>query len=626
MCGINGIYGLEGIADPKAVVSEMNRCLAHRGPDAEGVFQKGNVAVGHRRLSIINTLEDGNQPFHSGDGQLSIVFNGELYNYIEIKAQLKDDYAFKTKTDTEVILAAYQKWGKNCLSKFNGMFAFALYDHQKEELVLVRDRLGIKPLYLAQIGDQLIFSSEIRALLASGLVPRKLNQDALVDYLRYQTVQGPFTLVEGVQLMPAGTMVTLSDNEMKTEVYWDLAANSSGKAQGQNTKEIQSEIREKLARSVELRMRADVPFGAFLSGGIDSSAIVGLMAEVSDNPVSTFSVTFDESEFSEARYAEIVAKKFNTKHHDIKLDVNDFRNMIPDALSAMDHPSGDGPNTYVVSKVTKASGITMALSGLGGDELFGGYAIFKQAATLLDYKWAGSFPKFMRKAGGNLLQTLKPSVATEKMTGILSEDYLDLEHAYPWSRLVLSDNWVSDITGRKVLPPNSVKEHLLKALEFGKAGFNLPYLSKVSLAEMDTYMQHVLLRDSDQMSMAHALEVRVPFLDHELVEYVIGIPDPIKHPHTPKKLLVDALGDLLPSEIVHRPKMGFTLPWAIWMKEHLRSFCEEKLTNLGQREVFNNDAIQRLWSHFLNGTKHISYSRIWHLVVLENWMEEHGIQ
>lgn len=625
MCGINGIHGLEGLSDPQAIVSEMNSKLAHRGPDAAGVFESGNTVLGHRRLSIIDTSADGNQPFHSQNGQLTIVYNGELYNYIELRKTLESSYTFRTQTDTEVILAAWEKWGKACVSKFNGMFAFAIHDKNSDELVLVRDRLGIKPLYIAQLGQHVVFSSEVRAILASGLIPRKLNRSALVDYLRYQTVQGPFTLIEGVQLVPAGSMVTLTDNELRTEVYWDMAAHSSGKAQGQNTEEIQKEIRDKLARSVELRMRADVPFGAFLSGGIDSSALVGLMSEVAERPVSTFSVTFEEDEFSEGKYAQMVADKFATNHHEICLKVEDFRDLIPDALKAMDHPSGDGPNTFVVSKVSKEAGITMALSGLGGDELFGGYAIFKQATNLLDYKWTSSFPKFMRRAGGNLLKKIKPSVASEKMAGILTEDYLDLEHAYPWSRLVLNDKRISSLLGQKNLPANAVHKHLLEVLEYGKPGFDLPYLSKVSLAEMQTYMQHVLLRDSDQMSMAHALEVRVPFLDHELVEYVLGIPDPIKFPHTPKKLLVESLGDLLPPEIVNRPKMGFTLPWAVWMKEDLRAFCEEKLKNLGEREFFQASEVQRLWQDFILGKHYITWSRVWHLVVLENWMEEHGI-
>jgi asparagine synthase (glutamine-hydrolysing) len=621
MCGINGILGTSGLDNPKAVVQRMNDRLAHRGPDAQGVAELDDLVLGHRRLSIIDLDEAANQPFTSYDGALTLVYNGEIYNYRELREQL-GSYPFNTHSDTEVVLAAYRKWGVDCLHHFNGMFAFALWDNESKQLLLARDRMGIKPLYYTWQGHRLIFSSEVRSLLASELIPRKLDRHALVDYLRYQTVHAPRTLVENLEVLQPGHRIIVADGETRHERWWNMADQVQPVFAPRN--ELLKETRRLLTSSVELRMRADVPFGAFLSGGIDSSAVVGLMAEVSEQPVSTFSVTFNEREFSEAPYAELIAKRFKTDHHEIRLQPEQFKALIPDALAAMDHPSGDGPNTYVVSKVTKESGITMALSGLGGDELFAGYDIFKRSAELLDKRWVMSFPKFIRRFGGELYKNIRPSIASDKIVEILNEDYLELEYFYPYNRQVLNERLVARLTSSRVKSPNAVHQMLLEELDFKAPGFQLPFLSKVSLAEINSYLQNVLLRDTDQMSMAHTLEVRVPFLDHRLVQFALGVSDPERYPHTPKKLLTDSLGDLLPGEIIDRPKMGFTLPWAEWMKNDLATFCEDRLNRLGQREWIDASGVSTLWTRFTHNDPKVTWSRIWHLVVLEDWLQTNG--
>lgn len=621
MCGINGILGTSGLDNPKAIVKRMNDRMAHRGPDAEGVIECPDLVLGHRRLSIIDLDAASNQPFTSYDGSLTLVYNGEIYNYRELKAQLAA-YPFKTGSDTEVILAAYQEWGVDCLHKFNGMFAFALWDNDRKQLLLARDRMGIKPLYYSWQGHRLIFSSEIRALLSSELIPRSIHPDGLTDYLRYQTVHAPRTLVEGVEVLQPGHRMIIADGETRHERWWNLADRVQPVFAPRA--ELLKETRRLLASSVEYRMRSDVPYGAFLSGGIDSSAVVGLMAEVSDQPVSTFSVTFNERAYSEAPYAELIAKRFNTDHHEIRLAPEAFKELIPAALAAMDHPSGDGPNTFVVSKVTKEAGITMALSGLGGDELFAGYDIFKRSAELLDKRWVMSFPKFIRRFGGAMYKSIRPSIAADKIVDILNEDYLELEYFYPYNREVLNDRLVNLLSASRVKSPNAVHQMLLEELDFKAPGFQLPFLSKVSLAEINSYLQNVLLRDTDQMSMAHALEVRVPFLDHRLVQFALGVSDPERYPHTPKKLLTDALGDLLPGEIIDRPKMGFTLPWAEWMKNDLANFCEARLTSLGRRKWFNAKGLATLWTRFMHNDPKITWSRLWHLVVLEEWLQANG--
>lgn len=619
MCGICGIFGLERIDQPKEIVRRMNASMQHRGPDASGEFATTEVALGHQRLSIIDLNAGANQPMHSTNGHTSLVFNGELYNYRELRAQLTD-YNFITNSDTEVILAAYQKWGINAVQRFNGMFAFALWDDQKKELFLARDRMGIKPLYYAQVGQSVIFASELRALLESGLIKRQTNHDALIDYLRYQTVHASQTLVSGVQMLMPGTFMQISDTEQKTYIYWSLTRDAE--VHGHSKEESKNRISALLNESVKKRLVADVPFGAFLSGGIDSSLIVGLMAQNQSAPVKTFSVTFDEDQYSEAPYARMVADRFATDHTEIRLTPKDFLSDLPNALAAMDHPSGDGPNTYIVSKVTREAGVTMALSGTGGDELFGGYDIFKRVDALQDKRWLLSFPKWSRALAGKMLNMQRPGIPSQKTAEVLKAGYFDLEYIYWVSRLLFFDRRISRLLKADQLPPNSVYNIVGEQVAFGKPGFQLPLLSQVSIAEVSTYLQNVLLRDTDQMSMAHALEVRVPFLDHELIEYVLGVPDVVKYPHTPKKLLVESFGDLLPKEIVNRPKMGFTFPWNDWLRGELREFTLDHLSDLKHRKLFNATGIDELWRDFEQQKPGVNWAHIWNLVVLENWLQQ----
>ncbi|MBP7515767.1 MAG: asparagine synthase (glutamine-hydrolyzing) [Flavobacteriales bacterium] len=624
MCGIAGIAGLMGLEAPDALVKRMTDREAHRGPDAEGIWNGGDVVLGHRRLSIIDLSAASNQPLHSADGRFVIIFNGELYNYKELKAQLAH-HAFVTGGDTEVVMAAHAEWGIDCLEKFHGMFAFALWDKQERELHIVRDRLGIKPVYLFEHDGHLLFASEIRALFATGLVPKELDTDGLADYLRYGTVHAPATLVKGVRMLMPGHRLRWRAGEVSTQRYWHLAANAQRSAAELSLPDVQREVRERLARAVEKRLVSDVPFGAFLSGGIDSSAVVGLMAQASTSPVHTFSVVFDEEAFSEERYAKLVAKRFHTEHTTIRLKPEDMLRFLPEALQAMDHPSVDGPNTWVVSKVTKEAGITMALSGLGGDELFAGYEVFSRTLGLLKKNWITAVPKPLRAMAGAAYKGARRTAAASKAAELLKVRSFAIEETYPLSRLAFTNSELRSFAPALKLPGNAVQDIVTELLN-KEDGSSLPLLSQVSLAELSTYLQNVLLRDTDQMSMAHALEVRVPFLDHELVEFVLGVNDQHKFPHNPKQLLVDSLGDLLPREIVDRPKMGFTLPWEQWMKNDLKSFCEERLTKLGQRAEFDEAGVRHLWQRFLSGDKRVTWSRVWYLVVLADWIERNGIE
>lgn len=627
MCGIAG-FTVSGSNEKNysGIISSMVNALKHRGPDVQNTWNDSTTYLGHARLSIIDLSETSNQPMHSGDNRYVIIYNGELYNYRELKLELQrvahgtgnQPYFFKTNSDTEVILAAYQRWGVECLSKFNGMFAFALYDTVEKTLFIARDRLGIKPLYYSYKNDQLVFASEIRSLLSSGFVERKLNRSVIGEYFLYQTVHAPNTIIEEVKMLMPGQYMLLKNGDLHLKKYWDLN-NFTSVSNDLDYKQTCAKTKELLFQSVERRLVADVPFGAFLSGGIDSSAIVGIMSKMLNKKVETFNVSFDEGDFSEAKYAKKVAEKFGTNHHEIKLSSEDFLKQLPESLNALDHPSGDGPNTYVVSKATKQAGITMALSGLGGDEAFAGYDVFKRMSEINKKSYLNIFPSILRKLPASIMKAKNKSVAGDKIYEVLTQPKVNVRSAYPISRKVFSDSQMDGLLRQK--NSNNLGSLISKIKETDKEHL----LSYVSALEINTYMQNVLLRDTDQMSMAVALEVRVPFLDYKLMEFVLGVKDEFKYPSTPKKLLIDSLGDLLPDEVVNRPKMGFTLPWKHWLKNELKSFCEENVKSLSKRDFVNEKAVLNLWQQFLKEDVRVSWSRVWHLVVLENWLNKNNV-
>lgn len=623
MCGICGLLGVNN--DTAGAVSRMLQAIAHRGPDDEGTFIENKIALGHRRLSIIDLSKNGHQPMFSGNGRFAVIYNGELYNFRNLKLSLQRSisgdsnamaYPFQTQSDTEVILAAYQRWGADCLKYFNGMYVFAIWDKEKKELFIARDRLGIKPLYYWHDGKTFAFASEIRALLKSGMVPKKIDTAALNDYAIYQTVHAPQTIIENVSMLLPGHYMLIKENEPGNIIqkkYWSLT-DIPVQAEEKPYEEICKDVQHLLYDAVEMRLVADVPFGAFLSGGIDSSIVVAMMSKLMTQKVKTFSVNFEEDKFDEGPYAKQIAKQYNTEHHEIKLSLKLFLDKLSEALSALDHPSGDGMNSYVVSEATKKEGITMALSGLGGDELFAGYPLFKRLYKLENMKWAAGFPKPIISLPAHLYKLYKNNPASVKLVELFNLPDWNLEHTYPLMRRIMSAGEVNQLL--------SSDSTLKRDLRFNPKH---SILSKTTAAELSNYVPDTLLRDVDQMSMAHALEVRVPFLDYKLVEYVIGLNDKVKYPHTPKKLLVDANKGLIPDNIINRPKMGFTFPWALWMKGELKTFCEGNIIGLSKRPQFNSDYVQSLWQNFLKDSTRTPWYKIWHLVVLEHWLTENGI-
>ena len=450
MCAINGIYQFRHFDDPRGLVLKMNEVSGHRGPDYSDIYTDDDVVLGHNRLSIIDLDAKANQPFISNDNSIVLVFNGEIYNYQSLKAQIKD-YTFRTNSDSEVLMAAYIQWGMGFVNHLNGMFAFAIWDKRKKNFILGRDRLGIKPLYYAELNGSLVFASEIRSILNTNILDNKIDRYSLVDYVNYSTVHGPNTIIEGIKSLLPGNLLIVNENEATISKYWDVRKAIKKIEIPGDVSSVHSKIRDSFINAVQARLVADVPIGAFLSGGIDSSLIVAAASNVSIGKINTFSVTFDEQEFNEGEYARLVAKQYNTDHHEINLKASDFLHELPDALSAMDHPSGDGPNSFVVSKAAKDNGITVALSGLGGDELFAGYDIFKRAYGLLEKKWLFSFPPEIRKFFGWGLKMLKPSISSDKIAEIITQKYLELPYYYHINRKCFSEKSVRKLIGDDVI-------------------------------------------------------------------------------------------------------------------------------------------------------------------------------
>jgi len=597
----------------------MTRRLAHRGPDAEGFFVENEVALGHRRLSIIDLSNDANQPMQDVSGRYILVFNGEIYNYREVKSLLPD-YPFRTNSDSEIILAAYAHWGVGCLQHFNGMFAFAIWDKEEHELFVARDRLGVKPFYYFQQGETFIFSSEIRSLLASDLLPARLDPTAVCNYLMYQSVCAPLTILEGIFRLMPGEYGIFKNGQFEQRFYWKIG-NQKENIEIGNAAEVKKQVRRLLTESVECRMVSDVPLGAFLSGGIDSSAVVGLMAECSDQPINTFSINFEESEFDESKYSNLVAKRFNTHHTPLLLRANDFLESLPEALAAMDSPSGDGFNAYLVSKITKQAGITVALSGIGGDELFAGYPTFLYWLRIRR-QWWWQLPAGLRMLVGRTLHHFSRTARMMRLSDIAAAQSPDIEHIYPSMRQVLAPRQALKLL-RGV---EQVEDPLQKNLQACREVLQqLPLLSQYSAAELLGYTLNVLLKDTDQMSMASALEVREPFFDYKLVEYVLQIPDDLKYPRYPKSLLVESLSPLLPDEVVHRPKKGFSLPWKYWLRNELRDWCTSNLNNLCERPAFQADKVQELSRQFFQKSNSNTWMQIFQMAVLEDWLERNDI-
>ena len=643
MCGIaGGAFWGHRVDRSRAVdaVTSMVQQLTHRGPDGHGVVTspaprdgsdiRPYAVLGHTRLAIIDVSSAGAQPMGSPDGHW-VAFNGEIYNFAELRRELEArGVSFCSHSDTEVILRGYAVWGLDLLPRLRGMFAFALWDATNSRLVIARDRLGIKPVYVHRDETHLMFSSEVRALLASGLVSRQLDHTAVWQYLGYQTFPAPRTLVAGVRALPPASWLTVDGKgHVEQGTYWRML-DPHRPTLDVSPSSATAMVADALRSSVTAHLVSDVPVAAFLSGGIDSSAIVALMHEAGVTP-RTFSVGFDEQAFDESPHAALIAQRFSTEHTHIRLSAAEALAQLPSALQALDQPSGDAVNTYVVSAAVHQHGVKVALSGLGGDEVFGGYPSFRRLArTATAGRLWRRTPSALRRLAGAATRTLGGRTIAAGKTAALLESSGQVAEMFPVMRQLLSPQQRETLLTAHVLTRiDSFVDPYVTLL--GAAYDEAPRAStfeQVSFAESRTYMHDLLLRDTDQMSMAHALEVRVPLLDHSLIELVMSLPDSAKIPTTtPKGLLVHALDGLLPDSIVHRPKQGFALPIATWMRGPMKQFCADRLgeRGLAGRGLCDPRALTTMWRTFLDGDRRVSWSRIWMLVALDAWLERHSL-
>lgn len=660
MCGICGVIGVERSDEAESIVRRMMAALSHRGPDDEGLFVTPPgarfgapvAAVGMRRLSIID-LAGGHQPVFNEEENVAVVFNGEIYNFQDLRLALEArGHVFRTRSDTEVIVHAYETWGEDCVDHLRGMFAFAVLDLRHESagsgtnpvpsatprLFVARDRLGIKPLYYAVVNGALLFASEVRALLESRWVSPRLSPAALESYLLFGSVVEPMTLVEGIRSLPPGCQMVVPlasaksgrvhGSEVRPKTYWNFAQaalHSSTPAAGEHSA-VAERLRPLLEDAVRSHMIADVPLGIFLSSGIDSTALAAL-ASRQRRKIHTFTVVFPEQDFSEGKLARRTAERLGTQHQELLLGGEEMLARLEEAVSALDQPTMDGINTYIVSWGARQVGLKVALSGLGGDEIFGGYRTFQWTPHLARLLALGGFvPRAARSAMAAIAVKLREGSrhadAARKLAALWRNPDA-LPHAYFYARAVFPAEQVAALLNGAAAP---AEESLWRARleEAARQAMRLGKFTGVSCLETQSYLVNTLLRDTDAVSMSHSLEVRVPLLDHRLVEFVAQLPESVKRRRgTPKALLVDALGDLLPAEVVRQPKRTFTFPWQRWLHGTLGAKVAAGLTDLAPalQPILNKNAVQAVCSDFLAGRT--SWSRPWSLYVLNEWCRRH---
>ncbi len=637
MCGIFGIIGRNARV-PAEVLERATQSLAHRGPDDSGTVilrdsarEAVEVGLGNRRLAILDLSPQGHQPMNDPVTGNWIVYNGEVYNFREVRAKLEQaGLCFRSNSDTEVILKAYAHWSEKCLHEFRGMFAFAIWDAQRHRLFVARDPMGIKPLYFYHSDQYFMFSSEVRTLLGTGLVPRVTDCAGLVNYLTFGSLYDPNTLVEGVNALPSGCYLTWEDGQVKQERYWDLVGTNVGEASdhsgasAEKRSELETQVGDMLDESVRMQLVSDVPVGVFLSGGIDSSSLVGILSRNGVRP-STFSIVFREADYSEAEYSRAVAQHFHTDHHEITVAQSDFFAAITPAIHAMDLPTIDGINTYFVSERTRAAGVKVVLSGLGGDEVFAGYSSFRRVPRMERFASAWHrMPGAVRHPLANIFAALAPSSDQNRKLSALGRNGGGIVHPYFLSRMLFTPEQQNGL-----LPEMKKNSAFLRAetplIESLSRAQSLDPVNRVSYLESRCYMLNTLLRDSDFMSLAHGLEVRVPLIDHRLARRILALPGSWKlDSATPKPLLVRALNGQLPEKIVHRRKRGFTLPFEHWLRDALRPVLEESLSEIGEGvlgTLISERAARGVWEDFLAGRT--SWSRPWSLYVLQSWCQQH---
>jgi asparagine synthase (glutamine-hydrolysing) len=611
MCGIAGLLSLSDKPVFEEEVRTMCDAMAHRGPDDEGYYSADRIALGMRRLSIID-LETGHQPVHNEDKSVWVVFNGEIYNFKSLRTSLeRQGHKFYTGTDTEVIVHLYEQYGERCVEKMRGMFAFAIWDARRKSLLLARDRLGIKPVFYTFAGGRFAFGSELKVLLQLPEIERRLNWESVNHLFSTMCTPSSETIVDGVHKLKPGHILTASVKDgIRVREYWDVVFDPD---YGKPEQYFVERLRDLLEQSVRLRLIADVPLGAFLSGGIDSSAVVATMSRIGTGRVKTFSIGFSEQEYNELQFARQVAQKFDTDHHELMLEPN-VLGIIDDLAWYLDEPFGDSSAipTYMVSKLASEH-VTVVLSGDGGDELFAGYD--RYLVERRERKMA-SIPAPLRQAAGLIGRSMREGM---KGRNFLRHLALNGADRYFDACLLFRDFEKSSLFSADVYREIQNRDSLAFWRGFLQKG-RMNWLSALQYLDIKNYLPNDILTKVDRMSMAHSIEARVPLLDHKFVEFAATIPPELKLKGvTTKYIFKKAMEGILPNEILNRPKRGFAVPLGHWFRGQLGSFMRDLLLSRAsiERGIFNKSYLERLID--MNDRGRPMDLQLWTLISFELW-------
>jgi asparagine synthase (glutamine-hydrolysing) len=644
MCGICGKINIEGKEIRRELIARMNSVLSHRGPDDEGIYINNpstgasqamvSVGLGHKRLSIIDLSEAGRQPMSNEDGSIQMVFNGEIYNFKNLKKELEQNgHHFTSQTDCEVIIHLYEKEGIECIKKLNGMFAFALWDSKNQTLFLCRDRLGIKPLFYCWDGKSLYFASEIKSILCNPEVSKKIDWNALNLYLTLNYIPAPYTIFKKIKKLDPGCYILVRKEGLEIKQYWDIEKDIEYyENKEKNIGTYKKSLYDLLEDSVRIRLIADVPLGAFLSGGIDSSIIVGLMSRVSNSPINTYSIGYkDIPLFDETEYAREVAKLNHTHHHEIILSAKDVLHTIPEVLTYLDEPFADSSAIpqYIVSRETKKH-VKVALSGDGGDELFAGYRMYSGEYWYSRYKL---FPRVLRNKFIEPLLTSLPDSRDKYLLEHIrrikkfvagAKDRFE-DRLFAWNEIFPEELREKIINKKKIesdkINPDLGKEMLLKRL----SSYDSDNINRMLYMDLKISLPNDMLSKVDWMSMRNSLEVRVPFLDHRLVEYVFQIRGNLKlKGKKGKYILLETFKNILPPLLLNKPKWGFEIPISKWLKSELRFLINEYLSKkkIETQGIFNFKPIEKLTDDLFRDRSDTSW-HLWNLIVFQAWYSRH---
>ena len=622
MCGICGIWNYRtGSPIDRQILKMMMAAMKHRGPDDSDIYvnSSGSMGLGFQRLAIIDLSKDANQPLSNEDGSLRVVFNGEIYNYPLLRKALEENgHHFRSNSDTETIVHQYEDDGPDCVKRFIGMFAFGVWDSTGNRLLLARDHVGKKPLYYFDDGVRLVFASELKALLQDQSIPRELDLNCLMEYLRFGYVGSPKTILQGINKLPPGTLLLHRGYTFEVRRYWDWI-NSFKQEINADENEYIDLIREHLRQAVKDRLHSDVPLGAFLSGGIDSSAVVAIMADLCKQRVKTFSIGFEDQAFSELSYARIISQAFNTEHHEYVVKPELIEEILPRLIRQLDEPFGDSSMlpTYYLAKMAHQE-VTVCLSGDGGDEAMAGYPRY---GWMLDHRLPGRIPLSIRRA--LLSFPLKLVPAHIKGWRMIHRQVVSEDVRYALGMETFNNGQLASLFSNGRLDNTDNGGSFL--LNFAKRAEKLDALSQMQYIDLMTYLPEDLLTKVDRMSMLNSLEVRSPLLDVRFLNLAARIPADMRlKAGECKYIFKRAFDGVLPKTIIARNKMGFTIPGTSWLNGKISEYVREVLSDriIKQRGIFRNDVVQRLL-RTQNGLSSYRWDHIWSLLVFELWCQEY---